>query len=93
MYRICKSYSKNHQRMPPIFVKLYTYQMCRALGHIHKYAICHRDIKPQNLLVNTENHQLKLCDFGSAKVSTGSSSGTVVGCARNAPTRACCVQV
>lgn len=68
MYRICKSYSKNHQRMPPIFVKLYTYQMCRALGHIHKYAICHRDIKPQNLLVNTENHQLKLCDFGSAKV-------------------------
>lgn len=71
VYRICKSYSKNHQRMPPIFVKLYTYQMCRALGHIHKYAICHRDIKPQNLLVNTENHQLKLCDFGSAKVSMG----------------------
>jgi glycogen synthase kinase 3 beta len=68
VYRICKSYSKTHQRMPPIFVKLYTYQMCRALGHIHKYAICHRDIKPQNLLVNTENHQLKLCDFGSAKV-------------------------
>jgi glycogen synthase kinase 3 beta len=74
VYRICKSYSKNHQRMPPIFVKLYTYQMCRALGHIHKYAICHRDIKPQNLLVNTENHQLKLCDFGSAKVSTGVDS-------------------
>lgn len=68
VYRICKSYSKNHQRMPAIFVKLYTYQMCRALGHIHKFAICHRDIKPQNLLVNTENHQLKLCDFGSAKV-------------------------
>jgi serine/threonine protein kinase len=54
--------------MPPIFVKLYTYQMCRALGAIHRYGICHRDIKPQNLLVNTENHQLKLCDFGSAKV-------------------------
>jgi len=68
VYRISKSYSKNNQRMPPIFVKLYTYQMCRAMGHIHKYGICHRDIKPQNLLVNTENHQLKLCDFGSAKV-------------------------
>ncbi|KIZ04765.1 glycogen synthase kinase 3 beta [Monoraphidium neglectum] len=68
VYRISKSYSKNNQRMPPIFVKLYTYQMCRALGHIHKYGICHRDIKPQNLLVNTETHQLKLCDFGSAKV-------------------------
>ena len=36
--RISKSYSKNNQRMPSIFVKLYTYQMCRALGHIHKCA-------------------------------------------------------
>jgi glycogen synthase kinase 3 beta len=74
VYRISKSYSKNNQRMPPIFVKLYTYQMCRALGHIHKYGICHRDIKPQNLLVNTENHQLKLCDFGSAKVCSDSTA-------------------
>jgi serine/threonine protein kinase len=36
VYRISKSYAKNAQRMPPIFVKLYTYQMCRALGHIHR---------------------------------------------------------
>ena len=42
--------------------------MCRALAHIHRSGICHRDIKPQNLLVNTESHTLKLCDFGSAKV-------------------------
>ena len=43
-------------------------QMCRALAHIHSMQVCHRDIKPQNLLVNTQTHQLKLCDFGSAKV-------------------------
>ena len=43
-------------------------QMCRALGHIHAMGVCHRDIKPQNLLVDTRTHQLKLCDFGSAKV-------------------------
>ena len=43
-------------------------QMCRALSHIHGLGVCHRDIKPQNLLVNTQTHQLKLCDFGSAKM-------------------------
>jgi len=68
VYRITKSYAKNNQRMPNLFAKLYTYQMCRALAHIHRSGICHRDIKPQNLLVNTESHTLKLCDFGSAKV-------------------------
>ncbi|KAG2482974.1 hypothetical protein HYH03_018151 [Edaphochlamys debaryana] len=68
VYRISKHYAKNNQRMPNLFVKLYAYQMCRALNSIHKMGICHRDIKPQNLLVNTETHQLKLCDFGSAKI-------------------------
>ena len=48
-------------------------QMCRALAHIHAMGVCHRDIKPQNLLVNTHTHQLKLCDFGSAKVGAASA--------------------
>jgi serine/threonine protein kinase len=44
-------------------------QICRSLAHIHSgTGVCHRDIKPQNLLVNPHTHQLKLCDFGSAKV-------------------------
>ncbi len=47
VYRISKHYAKNNQRMPNIFVKLYAYQMCRALGNIHRTGICHRDIKPQ----------------------------------------------
>ena len=68
VYRICKHYAKSNQRMPLLFVKLYTYQICRALAAIHSMGVCHRDIKPQNLLVNTTTHQLKLCDFGSAKV-------------------------
>ncbi|KAG2685637.1 hypothetical protein I3760_10G134300 [Carya illinoinensis] len=43
--------------------------ICRALAYIHNcIGICHRDITPQNLLVNPNTHQLKLCDFGSAKV-------------------------
>lgn len=45
VYRISKHYAKNNQRMPNLFVKLYVYQMCRALAAIHRTGICHRDIK------------------------------------------------
>lgn len=53
--------------LPLLYVKLYLYQLSRALAHIHFLGICHRDIKPQNLLVHPQTQQLKLCDFGSAK--------------------------
>mmetsp|Transcript_8590 Transcript_8590/g.16864 ORF Transcript_8590/g.16864 Transcript_8590/m.16864 type:complete len:377 (+) Transcript_8590:526-1656(+) len=67
LYRVVKHYSKMKQPLPVLLIKLYTYQMYRSLGYIHALGICHRDIKPQNLLVNTAPHILKLCDFGSAK--------------------------
>jgi glycogen synthase kinase 3 beta len=46
---------------------LYMYQLFRSLAYIHSLGICHRDIKPQNLLLDPETGVLKLCDFGSAK--------------------------
>ncbi|KAI4301554.1 hypothetical protein L6164_034821 [Bauhinia variegata] len=69
VHRVIRHYNKMNQRMPLIYVKLYFYQICRALAYIHNaIGVCHRDIKPQNLLMNPHTHQLKLCDFGSAKV-------------------------
>ena len=58
--------------------------MCRALAHIHSMQVCHRDIKPQNLLVNTQTHQLKLCDFGSAKVLMKGEPNISYICSRSA---------
>lgn len=47
--------------------QLYMYQLFRSLAYIHSLGVCHRDIKPQNLLLDSETAVLKLCDFGSAK--------------------------
>lgn len=70
VYRINKYYTNKEQRMPLLLVRLYAYQMLRALAYVHSRGVCHRDIKPQNLLVDVKTHALKLCDFGSAKVLT-----------------------
>mmetsp|Transcript_25879 Transcript_25879/g.38225 ORF Transcript_25879/g.38225 Transcript_25879/m.38225 type:complete len:390 (+) Transcript_25879:397-1566(+) len=67
VYSISRFHQKSKISLPLMYVKLYLYQLSRALSHIHSLGICHRDIKPQNLLVNPANQQLKLCDFGSAK--------------------------
>eukprot|EP01117_Protostelium_nocturnum_P008003 TRINITY_DN2850_c0_g1_i1.p1 TRINITY_DN2850_c0_g1~~TRINITY_DN2850_c0_g1_i1.p1 ORF type:complete len:453 (-),score=149.62 TRINITY_DN2850_c0_g1_i1:268-1626(-) len=67
VYRVSRQYSKSKTSMPMLLVKLYTYQLLRSLGYIHSLGICHRDIKPQNLLLDPNSGILKLCDFGSAK--------------------------
>lgn len=67
VYSISRHHQKSKTPLPLLYVKLYLYQLSRALCHIHALGICHRDIKPQNLLVNPATQQLKLCDFGSAK--------------------------
>jgi glycogen synthase kinase 3 beta len=67
VYKVARQYSKQKQTIPVLFIKLYMYQLFRSLAYIHSYGICHRDIKPQNLLLDPDSGILKLCDFGSAK--------------------------
>ena len=43
--------------------KVYTFQICKALEHLHSHGIIHRDLKPDNILVNATG-TLKLTDFG-----------------------------
>eukprot|EP00296_Roombia_truncata_P000064 JP435722.1.p1 GENE.JP435722.1~~JP435722.1.p1 ORF type:complete len:369 (+),score=134.07 JP435722.1:42-1148(+) len=45
----------------------FLYQMLRGVKYLHTANVIHRDMKPSNLLVN-ENCDLKICDFGLARV-------------------------
>nr|ALK82316.1 glycogen synthase kinase 3 beta [Macrobrachium nipponense] len=67
VYKVARHHSKQKQTIPISYVKLYMYQLFRSLAYIHSLGVCHRDIKPQNLLLDPETGVLKLCDFGSAK--------------------------
>lgn len=68
VYRASRFFNKMKTTMPILEIKIYTYQLFRSLAYIHSQGICHRDIKPQNLLLDPNTGVLKLCDFGSAKI-------------------------
>ena len=45
-------------------IKLYIHQVFQALDYCHSRGIMHRDIKPMNIIVDTESKKLKVIDWG-----------------------------
>ncbi|CAG8588239.1 3197_t:CDS:1, partial [Dentiscutata heterogama] len=56
----------NHGALDPVTIKSFMYQMLRGIDFCHENRVLHRDLKPQNLLINKAG-QLKLADFGLAR--------------------------
>lgn len=61
-----KKFMTNFGDISPKIVKSLTYQTLAGIAHCHAHRHLHRDLKPQNLLIN-EARELKLADFGLAR--------------------------
>lgn len=59
---------KSPQALSDDHCQFFIYQLLRGLKYIHSAGILHRDLKPRNLLVNS-NCDLKICDFGLARAN------------------------
>lgn len=54
------------EMMDPQLVKSYTYQILQGMLFCHQRRVLHRDLKPQNLLID-KNGAIKIADFGLAR--------------------------
>jgi negative regulator of PHO system len=52
--------------LDPMKAKIFMHQLLKGISFCHKHRILHRDLKPQNLLIDSYG-QLKLADFGLAR--------------------------
>jgi serine/threonine protein kinase len=70
-----KYYITTSGRIEPLRALNYTKQIAEGLEAAHKHGVVHRDIKPQNILINNVG-VVKITDFGMAR---GEDSATITG--------------
>ncbi|EPS58710.1 hypothetical protein M569_16102 [Genlisea aurea] len=60
----------NQRPMPPKLIQSFLYQLCMGVSHCHSHGVLHRDLKPQNLLLDKEKGILKIADLGLGRAFT-----------------------
>ncbi|KAF8040844.1 hypothetical protein BT93_B2923 [Corymbia citriodora subsp. variegata] len=60
----------NPRPIPPALVQNFLYQLLKGVAHCHSHGVLHRDLKPQNLLVDKEKGILKIADLGLGRAFT-----------------------
>ncbi|XP_047080937.1 mitogen-activated protein kinase 13-like [Lolium rigidum] len=62
--------------LTPQHHQFFLYQLLRALKYMHAANIFHRDLKPKNILANSDC-KLKICDFGLARASCNDAPSAI----------------
>src|SRR2546430_13525264 len=64
---------EKHQRLSLRDAARIARQVADALGHAHLHGVVHRDVKPDNILLDSAGHVL-VTDFGIAKAAQEASA-------------------
>jgi CHASE2 domain-containing sensor protein/predicted Ser/Thr protein kinase len=62
--------------LPPKSVMLLVARVAEALHYAHRQNVVHRDIKPANIMFNPDTDELKITDFGIARLTDTSRTKT-----------------
>lgn len=74
LHRFLSDLKRRNQEMSEKHVQKLAWSLLSALHYLHSRRVMHRDLKPQNILLNNfrniDEMQTKLCDFGLARKLT-----------------------
>eukprot|EP00485_Elphidium_margaritaceum_P023433 CAMPEP_0202712548 /NCGR_PEP_ID=MMETSP1385-20130828/42699_1 /ASSEMBLY_ACC=CAM_ASM_000861 /TAXON_ID=933848 /ORGANISM="Elphidium margaritaceum" /LENGTH=194 /DNA_ID=CAMNT_0049372621 /DNA_START=8 /DNA_END=589 /DNA_ORIENTATION=+ len=65
-----KYFDRNRGTISMNEIKHYVQQILMAVEHCHSKRVYHRDLKPQNILIDEATKQIKLADFGLSRTIT-----------------------